>query len=137
MLLSFKRHPYYQTNGYRCRSMYWLQRACTYVVHSIARSQSMLANTDIVIVSALNSDNVSRASFSLTLIFIPCLVPDVPGLPSFCTFSHPHNPLFTPCPPSILQPLSPSLARLPARSMSYNEPRQRVRYDSVSGDDDA
>lgn len=72
-------------------------------------------------------------SLSLSLLRYPC-----PGLPSssslplaylsFCSFLPP---------PPLLSPLPFFLISHPTAPASpYNEPRQRVRYESVAGDDD-
>jgi len=85
---------------------------------------------NIVTMSALNSDNVSRA-FDLFLSFsssLPLSLPPVLGL------------IFASSRVSVLLQLSlpfpfSSFLTLPPAS-PYNEPRQRVRYESVVGDDD-
>lgn len=86
--------------------------------------------------SALNSDNVSRAfdlflsfSFSSSLSLSRFASSVSSSLPlaylSFCSF------LF---PPFLPFPFSSFLTLPPA--LPYNEPRQHVRYESIAGDDD-
>lgn len=100
---------------------------------------------NIVTMSALNSDNVSRA-FDLFLSFSfpssPPLSLPPPVLGLIFASSRVSVPLqlsLPPPPPSSLRSSHPfpfsSFLTLPAAS-PYNEPRQRVRYESVAGDDD-
>lgn len=91
---------------------------------------------NIVTMSALNSDNVSHA-FDLFLSF---------SFSSSLSLSRPPVLIFASSRVSVLLQLSPpppssplfpfsSFLTLPPAS-PYNEPRQRVRYESVAGDDD-